>query len=99
MKNLNPKITIFLLVLSIVSLGATAQQVRPEQLIGGKVSEIPIAVQVLRWHMHDDNVNAMTFRSMDTLFTTRTVSPSGTAWDLPKDSHELDFTYSWQGEN
>lgn len=90
---------IYLCALSLAAQSVVAQQILPEQLLGGRESELPVAVQVLRWHMHDDNVNAMTFSNMDKLFTIREVSPSGEVWDLPKDSHELDFTYSWQGQN
>ena len=97
MKKIISLFSIFALPLAAQSL--VAQQSLPEQLLGGRESEIPIALQVLRWHMHDDNVNAMTFSNMDKLFTIREVSPSGEVWDLPKDSHELDFSYSWQGQN
>ena len=40
-----------------------------------------MALQVLRWSMLDSNVNALMFRSMDTLFTTRTVARSGPVWN------------------
>ena len=58
---------------------------------------MPVAVQILRWHMLDNDVNALAFRSMDSLFTTRTVARSGPVWALPHSDHPLDFTYSWQG--
>lgn len=58
---------------------------------------MPVAVQILRWHMLDNDVNALAFRSMDSLFTTRTVARGGSVWALPRSDHKLDFTYPWQG--
>jgi len=95
---LTMKKLIFLCAFSLFAQTSGAQQQLPEQLQAGSESDVPTAVQVLRWHMNDDNVNAMTFSNMDKLFTIREVSPSGEVWDLPKDSRELDFTYSWQGQ-
>jgi hypothetical protein len=76
---------------------ATAQQVLPPPLQGGPPSEVPVAVQILRWHMNDGDLNALSFRGMDQLFTTRTVARSGAVWPLPRADHALDFTYAWQG--
>lgn len=76
---------------------AVAQQTLPEPLLGGATSEVPVAVQVLRWHMNDANVNAHSFRRMDDLFTTRTVARSGPVWQLPKREQALDFDYEWNG--
>jgi CubicO group peptidase (beta-lactamase class C family) len=59
---------------------------------------VPIAVQILRWHMLDPGVNALTFRSMDQLFTTRRVPRSGPVWDIPREDHALDFTYDYDGK-
>jgi CubicO group peptidase (beta-lactamase class C family) len=78
---------------------ASAQQALPPQLASGAPSQVPVAVQTLRWHMLDGDVNALTFRSMDTLFTTRTVARSGGIWTLPRADHPLDFTYSFQGKS
>jgi len=58
--------------LAAMPLAAAAQQALPPPLAAGPRSDVPVAVQVLRWSMLDPNVNALTFRSMDTLFTTRT---------------------------
>jgi CubicO group peptidase (beta-lactamase class C family) len=74
-----------------------AQQALPPPLQLDAPSNVPVAVQVLRWHMLDDNVNSLMFRSMDTLFTTRSVARSGQVWNLPRSDHPLDFTYEWQG--
>jgi hypothetical protein len=49
------------------------------------------------WHMLDNDVSALAFRSMDSLFTTRTVARSGSVWVLPHSDHLLDLTYPWQG--
>ncbi len=86
-----------LLVAALVSFNVSAQQVLPPPLVGGPPSQVPVAVQILRWHMLDNDVSALAFRSMDSLFTTRTVARSGPVWALPHSDHPLDFTYSWQG--
>jgi CubicO group peptidase (beta-lactamase class C family) len=75
-----------------------AQQVLPGPLAGGPPSDVPVAVQILRWHMLDNDVSSLAFRSMDTLFTTRSVPRGGPVWALPHDDHALDVSYSWQGQ-
>lgn len=75
-----------------------AQQVLPPPLRGGPPSDVPVAVQVLRWHMLDSGVSALTFRSMDSLFTTRTVARSGPVWQMPRGDRPLSFSYQWQGQ-
>ena len=82
-------------VLSCAALGA--QQALPPPLRGGPPSDVPVAVQVLRWHMLDNSVSALAFRSMDQMFVTRTVPRGGPVWNLPRSDRSLDFTYSWQG--
>jgi CubicO group peptidase (beta-lactamase class C family) len=74
-----------------------AQTVLPPPIAQGPPSDVPAAIQILRWSMLDPNVNALTFRSMDTLFTTRTVPRAGPVWQLPRADHALDFTYSYKG--
>jgi CubicO group peptidase (beta-lactamase class C family) len=64
----------------------------------GPPSDVPAALQNARWAMLDPHINALTFRSMDALFTTRTVARSGPASRLPRTDHPLDFTYRFQGE-
>ncbi len=64
----------------------------------GATSDVPVAVQNLRWHMNDAEYNALAFRSMRTLFTTRTVGHSGTVTNLPREDHELDFNYQFEGK-
>ena len=78
---------------------APAQQALPAPLQGGQPSDVPIAVQNLRWHMLDGGVNSLMFRSMDTLFTTRTVARSGPVWTLPRADRAMDFTYSFNGKS
>ena len=74
-----------------------AQQQLPEPLRIDPPSDVPVAVQILRWQMLDNSVSSLMFRSMDTLFTTRTVARSGAVWELPRNDHALDFSYAWNG--
>jgi CubicO group peptidase (beta-lactamase class C family) len=76
-----------------------AQQELPAPLRVEPETDVPVAVQILRWHMLDNDVSPLMFRSMDSLFTTRTVARSGPVWELPRTDHVLDFTYEWQGES
>jgi len=78
---------------------SSAQQVLPGPLQGGPPSTVPVAVQILRWHMNDGDLNALSFRDMEQLFTTRTVPRSGPVWALPRTDHALDFSYEWQGRS
>ena len=71
-----------LLALTIAPISGFSQQVLPAPLRAGPPSAVPVAVQILRWHMLDNDVSSLTFRSMDTLFTTRTVARSGPIWRL-----------------
>jgi CubicO group peptidase (beta-lactamase class C family) len=88
--------------IAVLALGlaaaANAQPQLPTPLqIESPATDVPVAVQLLRWRMNDADVNAWTFRRMDDLFTTRTVARSGVLWDLPAAHHSLDFTYSVEG--
>ncbi len=82
----------------LVAGSSFAQQQLPGPLRDGPASDVPVAIQVLRWHMLDSEVNALTFRTMDTLFTTRTVARSGPVWHLPRRDAPLSFSYTWQGQ-
>lgn len=64
----------------------------------GPESTVPVAVQNLRWHMNDAEFNSLAFRSMRTLFTTRTVGRSGAVTELPREDHALDFKYQFEGK-
>jgi CubicO group peptidase (beta-lactamase class C family) len=89
----------FFCTLAMLVSGAKSQQALPPQLqAGAPASDVPVAIQILRWHMLDSDVNALTFREMDQLFTTRTVSRSGPVWQLPREDRRLDFSYQWQGK-
>lgn len=81
-----------------LTAGASAQQQLPAPLqIESPATDVPVAVQLLRWHMLDNNVSPLLFRSMDTLFTTRTVARSGEVWQLPHSDNALDFRYTFDG--
>jgi CubicO group peptidase (beta-lactamase class C family) len=95
---MHPVIRRTLLCAVLLACGAASgQQQLPEPLRGGPASDVPVALQVLRWHMLDDNVSALTFRRMDDLFTTRTVPRAGPVWNLPRDEKPLDFQYNFRG--
>lgn len=84
--------------LSLVSAPALAQQQLPDALRGAPASDVPVAVQILRWRMLDGDVNALTFRNMDELFTTRAVAHSGSPRPLPRADHAMDFSYQFRGQ-
>jgi hypothetical protein len=88
----------FLLVAGLFSVSLDAQQALPPPLAIEPSSNVSVAVQILRWEMLEGDVNSLMFRSMDELFTTRTVARSGPVWELPHEDRSLDFTYQWQGE-
>lgn len=81
----------------LLAATSAAQQRLPDPLLRGADSEVPVAVQILRWRMLDGDVNALTFRNMDQLFTTRKVARSGAAWALPRRDRPMDFTYEAGG--
>lgn len=94
MKITFPKNLTFAIAGFFLATNAVAQQELPAPLAKGAESEVPVAVQILRWKMLDGDVNALTFRHMDELFTTRKVARSGTAWSLPRRDHDMDFDYT-----
>jgi CubicO group peptidase (beta-lactamase class C family) len=61
-------------------------------------ADVAPAVQTLRRHMLDSDVNSLTFRSMDQLFDTRRVENGGPVWSLPRAEHKLDFSYTYGGQ-
>ncbi|WP_421855946.1 serine hydrolase domain-containing protein [Marinomonas sp.] len=90
------------LLSSIAMLPMAAQavsEVDPLVAAVGPVSEVPVAIQNLRWAMLDGDVNALTFRSMDTLFTTRQVGHSGNVTPFVRNDKKLDFTYEYEGKS
>jgi CubicO group peptidase (beta-lactamase class C family) len=87
-----------LAVLLLLAPLSEAQQQLPDPLVSGAPSDVPVALQLLRWEMLETEVNSLTFRTMDVLFDTRTVARSGPVWRLPRRDQALDFSYEWQGE-
>lgn len=85
--------------LALLPGAALAQAELPAVLTSGAPSEVPNAVQLLRWRMNDAEINTLAFRNMDSLFTTRSVPRSGAVWRLERDDHSLDFTYTYDGQS
>ena len=75
-----------------------AQQQLPDPLAIEPPSDVPVALQLLRWEMLETEVNSLTFRTRDVLFDTRTVARGGPVWVLPRRDQALSFPYQWQGE-
>ncbi len=65
----------------------------------GPGSEVPVAIQNARWGMMDGDINTLTFRSMDTLFTHRKVTRSGAVSPFSREDYPLEFTYDFEGKN
>ena len=88
-------------LLSLVVLPVVANAgsvVDPLVAAVGPKSDVPVAIQNLRWAMLDGNVNTLPFRSMDRLFTTRTVARSDAISPLLHEDHKLDLSYEFAGE-
>lgn len=60
-------------------------------------SDVPVAVQQVRREMLEAQINALTFQSMDRIFTTRSVPRSGRIWPLAREDHALNFKYQYEG--
>lgn len=88
-----------LIAFAVMPNAAFSQTELPPQLTTGTPSEVPKAIQLLRWRMNDADINSLTFRSMDSLFTTRSVPRAGPVWHLEKSERPLDFTYTYQGQS
>ncbi len=86
--------------MSLLSTGTAMAGVELDSHVAavGPKSDVPVAIQNLRWEMLQPNVSTLTFRSMDTLFTTRKVPHSGTVSPLSRTDKPLDFTYKFQGK-
>ncbi|MGD8340123.1 MAG: serine hydrolase [Gammaproteobacteria bacterium] len=98
MKTVSKRLAPVLLLPALFSARLYAQQELPPPLAIEPPSDVPVAVQILRWEMLEGGVNSLMFRSMDELFTTRTVARSGPVWRLPRSDRPLAFTYQSQGE-
>lgn len=59
---------------------------------------VPPALQSVRRHMLDADVNALTFHEMDQIFDTRRVDAGTRTWQLPRAPAKMDFTYSFDGK-
>jgi hypothetical protein len=92
------RFALIFLITALLSVRLHAQQELPPPLEIDPPSDVPVAVQILRWEMLEGGVNSLMFRSMDELFTTRTVARSGSVWRLSRSDQALDFTYQWQDE-
>jgi CubicO group peptidase (beta-lactamase class C family) len=84
-------------VLAYTPLASAELTLNPLVAAVGAESDVPVAVQNLRWHMNDAEYNSLAFRNMRTLFTTRTVGHSGVVSELPREDHALDFSYQFEG--
>jgi len=87
-----------LLIAALLPCASNAQQMLPPPLAIEPPSDVPVALQLLRWEMLEIEVSPLMFRSMDELFTTRAVARSGAVWRLPRNDQPLDFSYEWQSE-
>lgn len=81
----------FALVLAACSGTALAQS-------GAPASPVSPAIQQVRRHMLDADVNSLTFHSMDQIFSTRVVGRMGPVWELPTATRPMDFTYDFDGK-
>jgi len=66
--------------------------------VGVASGDVPPALQAVRRHMLDADVNAFTFHNMDQIFDTRRVDNEGPVWKLAADPHEMHFTYTHAGQ-
>jgi CubicO group peptidase (beta-lactamase class C family) len=94
---MNLRLPVLAAMAAMLPLVLPAQQVLPPPLQVQPASQVPVAVQILRWHMNDGDLNALSFRTMEQIFTTRTVPRSGPVWVLGHAEQAADFTYEWQG--
>lgn len=86
------------LVLLFAAAGSAVAYPPPPPDPADPPSGVPPAIQQLRREMLDPGVNVLTFRSMDRIFTTRTVPRAGPVWALPRADRALAFTYEFRGE-
>jgi CubicO group peptidase (beta-lactamase class C family) len=65
---------------------------------GAACGDVPPALQSVRRHMLDADVNALTFHNMDQIFDTRRVDNAGPVWNIESDPHAMNFTYNHAGQ-
>lgn len=86
------------LVLLLATAGSAFAYPPPPPDPADPPSSVPPAIQQLRREMLDPGVNVLTFRSMDRIFTTRTVPRAGPVWKMRRADRALDFTYEFRSE-
>lgn len=92
------------LLLSLIPGALVTTQVIADNVVDplvanvGPASEVPVALQTLRWNMLDRSVNSLTFRSMDTLYNTRQVARSGDVSPLVKAEQPMLVSYTYDGK-
>ena len=87
MQNNRIPVRVWLVGISLAALAGTAA-----------FGQVPPALQNVRRHMLDANVNALTFHSMEQIFDTRRVDNAGPVWPLPASTTTLNFNYEFQGQ-
>lgn len=60
--------------------------------------QVSPALQEVRRHMLDADVNALTFHEMDQIFDTRRVPAGAATWKLPRVEASMNFTYQFAGQ-
>lgn len=78
----------------ILGAGALCAGALPAQAPSG---DVPPAIQQLRRHMLDTEVNSLTFRNMDELFDTMPVARGGAVTELPVALRPLAASYEFDG--
>jgi CubicO group peptidase (beta-lactamase class C family) len=58
---------------------------------------VPPALQDVRRHLLDAEVNTLTFHNIEQIFETSRVANAGPVWQLPRAPSELNFTYEYGG--
>lgn len=81
--------------LAAVLLAGAALSVAPVK--AEPASDVPAAVQDVRRHVFDADINTLTFHNMDEIFPTRRVARSGDILPLPRREQPMPVTYRFGG--
>jgi CubicO group peptidase (beta-lactamase class C family) len=81
----------------LLAIGSTAEAVNTTPVKPTASTTVSPALQEVRRHMLDGDVNALIFHSMDQLYFTREVTRSGPVWVLPHEDADLTFEYTFDG--